>query len=86
MTDATFRQRVTGFAVALAALACAHHAFAPIAAVQATPDETAMTDLDGEPKTVTIGCITWYVDYDAALAIAKKQNKPLWLHFGENPG
>lgn len=37
-------------------------------------------------KTVKIGGIDWYVDYDAALKIAKAKNLPLWLHFGENPG
>ena len=37
-------------------------------------------------KKVTIGGIKWYVDYDQALADAKKKDKPLWLHFGENPG
>ena len=37
-------------------------------------------------STVKIGDITWYTNYDEAMAIARKQNKPLWLHFGENPG
>ena len=37
-------------------------------------------------KTVRIGGIDWYQDYDVALQVAKKSNKPLWLHFGENPG
>ncbi len=36
--------------------------------------------------TVTIGQIQWYTDYDEALVVARQQNKPLWLHFGENPG
>ena len=59
-----------------------------------------MTDLDSEeeqeaeekeslkssPKRVKIGGIEWYVDYDVALKIAQKENKPMWLHFGENPG
>lgn len=44
-----------------------------------------------EPSTsdaerVRIGDIQWYVDYDAALAIAREQDKALWVHFGENPG
>ena len=38
------------------------------------------------PKRVKIGKIDWYVSYDAALAVAKKEKKLLWLHFGENPG
>lgn len=37
-------------------------------------------------KKVKIGGIYWYVDYDAALKIAREENKPMWLHFGENPG
>ena len=39
-----------------------------------------------KPKQVKIGGIQWYVDYDAALKIAKAKQKPIWLHFGENPG
>lgn len=37
-------------------------------------------------KQVKIGGIKWYVNYDAALKVAKQKNKPIWLHFGENPG
>ena len=36
--------------------------------------------------TVKIGEVTWYTDYDQALKIARESHKPLWLHFGENPG
>ena len=39
-----------------------------------------------KPKQVKIGGIQWFVDYDAALKIAKTRQKPIWLHFGENPG
>lgn len=39
----------------------------------------------GQPL-VTIGDIRWHTDYDRALKVAKKEQKPLWLHFGENPG
>jgi len=35
---------------------------------------------------VKIGNINWYVNYDEALQVAKQKNKPIWLHFGENPG
>lgn len=41
---------------------------------------------DDKPKQVKIGGIQWYVDYDAALKVAKEKKKPIWLHFGENPG
>lgn len=44
----------------------------------------------GEPEAagaqVLIGDVAWYVDYDAALEIARAQDKALWVHFGENPG
>ena len=35
---------------------------------------------------VQIGAVRWYVDYDAALEVAREQDKALWVHFGENPG
>jgi hypothetical protein len=41
---------------------------------------------ESKPRQVKIGGIQWYVDYDAAQKIAQTKNKPLWLHFGENPG
>ena len=40
----------------------------------------------GQEENVRIGGIDWLVDYDRALAVARQQNKPVWLHFGENPG
>lgn len=39
-----------------------------------------------EAEQVTIGDVRWYVDYEAALALARAQDKALWVHFGENPG
>ena len=42
---------------------------------------------EGRPaKTVKIGKIHFYVNYDEAMTVARKKGKPLWLHFGENPG
>lgn len=35
---------------------------------------------------VTIGDVAWHVDYDAAREVARREGKPLWVHFGENPG
>jgi hypothetical protein len=35
---------------------------------------------------VRIGLITWQTDYDAALRLAREQDKPLLVHFGEHPG
>jgi len=35
---------------------------------------------------VRIGGVMWHVDYDVAVDIARKQDKSLWVHFGENPG
>jgi len=42
--------------------------------------------LAADADTVRIGSIDWYVNYDDALADAKRTNRPVWLHFGENPG
>jgi len=41
---------------------------------------------DAGARQVQIGSILWYVDYEAALAVAREQDKALWVHFGENPG
>lgn len=54
-------------------------------------DRDEMTRRDESAETtgatlVRIGGIDWYSDYDQALARAKEVQKPLWLHFGENPG
>ena len=35
---------------------------------------------------VTIGDVLWYADYDAAVEVARAEDKALWVHFGENPG
>jgi hypothetical protein len=37
-------------------------------------------------ETVRIGGIDWHTNYDAARKVAQREHKPLWLHFGENPG
>jgi len=39
-----------------------------------------------DARQVAIGEVRWYVDYDAAVAVAREEDKPLWVHFGENPG
>ena len=49
-----------------------------------TTSAVKSTSIEGE--TVHIGSIDWYVDYDTAMKVAKDLNKPIWLHFGENPG
>lgn len=35
---------------------------------------------------VKIGEIFWATDFDAAEAYARQEGKPLWMHFGEDPG
>lgn len=47
---------------------------------------TVSDDKKTVPKTVKIGGIAFYVDYDEALKVAKQKKLPVWLHFGENPG
>lgn len=49
----------------------------------ADPVEVAV---DPNAQTVRIGEIDWYVDYEDAMAAAQASNRPVWLHFGENPG
>lgn len=33
-----------------------------------------------------IGSVLWHTDYDAAVEVARAEGKPLWVHFGEDPG
>lgn len=40
----------------------------------------------GQAATTRIGAICWTTDFSAALEVARRENKPLWMHFGENPG
>jgi hypothetical protein len=46
----------------------------------------AGSPMPGNSTTVRIGSIDWLVDYDSAREFAQKTGKPMWLHFGENPG
>lgn len=50
------------------------------------PNEDEAKETKDKPKKVKIGGIEWYVDYDVAMEIANREKKPMWLHFGENPG
>jgi len=52
-------------------------------ACRTAPVEEETSGGDGR---VTIGEVSWYVDYEAAVAVARAEQKPLWVHFGENPG
>jgi len=47
---------------------------------------SATSDSESHVERVPIGEVLWYVDYDAALEVAREQDKALWAHFGENPG
>ena len=58
---------------------------ATLVGCSATPEPVA-APLSTNAETVRIGSIDWYVNYDDALADAKQTNRPVWLHFGENPG
>ncbi len=48
--------------------------------------EPAPREPDEELVQVRIGEVDWYVDYDAAAELARSLEKPMWVHFGENPG
>ncbi len=37
-------------------------------------------------ERIPIGDVSWFTDYDAAVAHARAEQKPLWMHFGEDPG
>jgi len=52
----------------------------------ASNSEIVETAVDPNAQTVRIGEIDWYVNYEDAMAAAKASNRPVWLHFGENPG
>jgi len=44
------------------------------------------SQIPSDAETVRIGSIDWYVNYEDAMAEAKRSQRPVWLHFGENPG
>ena len=46
----------------------------------------ALTATGWAQESVRIGKIEWFTDYDVALRQSRRSGKPLWLHFGENPG
>lgn len=52
------------------------------------PHATGETDAVGRTgaERVRIGVVDWYVDYGEALRAALELERPLWVHFGENPG
>lgn len=51
-----------------------------------TATDPAQRSGAGAPEAVRIGDIEWLVDYDSALRLARETDRPLWVHFGENPG
>ena len=56
------------------------------ACMEPQPDPAGRAGPSGVPARVRIGDVHWYVDYDAAVEIARAADKPLWVHFGEHPG
>ena len=50
------------------------------------PDSPTPPHASAAAEQVVIGDISWYVDMDAARAVARSTGKALWVHFGENPG
>jgi thiol:disulfide interchange protein DsbD len=42
---------------------------------------TSSTAISSEPKTEQKGKLTWYLDHDAAYAIAKEKSKPVFIDF-----
>ena len=54
--------------------------------MESQPPPTEPAGSTAGAHQVVIGEVLWYVDYDAAVDIAVAEDKPLWVHFGENPG
>ncbi|MEM7305954.1 MAG: hypothetical protein AAF682_04755 [Planctomycetota bacterium] len=66
-------------------------AFLPLLAVPAFFSASCQMDpappsSEAESAQVLIGGVRWYVDYEAAQEVARREQKALWVHFGENPG
>jgi hypothetical protein len=57
-----------------------------VSACQMDPRDDGNSVATEGPRRVSIGEVSWYVDYAAALAVAREEGKALWVHFGENPG
>ena len=57
-----------------------------LSAGSTTSDSAGQNAAPADAQIVRIGSINWYVNYDQALAAAKQTGRPVWLHFGENPG
>ena len=53
----------------------------------AAPPASAMPQGSTTVHELTpIGDVLWHTDYDAAVEVARAEGKPLWVHFGEDPG
>jgi hypothetical protein len=52
----------------------------------AAPSSDVTPEADAAADLVRIGDIDWHTDYDVAAAEAVLRDRPLLLHFGENPG
>jgi hypothetical protein len=68
----------SGAAAALAILA--------VLACRGKPGAEPPAETVAAAGLVRIGAIDWYVDYAAALEVARERDRPLWVHFGEHPG
>jgi hypothetical protein len=68
----------------LSALALSLGLLASACRMESSTDATPPTaPVSGQ---VLIGDVSWYVDYEDAVTVARREDKPLWVHFGENPG
>lgn len=53
----------------------------------AAPPAPTMSPAPAATHELTpIGDLLWHTDYDAAVEVARAEGKPLWVHFGEDPG
>ena len=49
-------------------------------------NKTELPELPPGATRLRIGDIHWHDSYDDAVEVARREGKPLLLHFGENPG
>ena len=57
-----------------------------LVACQVETRSTSTADVTVMPEQIPIGDVMWYVDYEAAVEVARAEGKALWVHFGEDPG
>lgn len=82
-------RRTAALALTLLLAACSMDSADPPPAEPSPSDPPASAAPQGDAPagpTAVIGAVTWQTDYPGAVALAVAADKPLWVHFGEDPG